>query len=90
MTVVDCVAFLAAWVVDGVWKAAKIKLPPGTETLYWVTAVLGLILSVYGFIALTKGGQKQLSKSTVVILFALIPGCAALIRTLSAIGSTHL
>lgn len=58
----------------------------GVDPTYWTASALGLVLAVYGFVVLVRGGSSQLSRSVTCVLFALAPACAALIGLLSRIG----
>ncbi|MDQ0190514.1 hypothetical protein JI721_13640 [Alicyclobacillus cycloheptanicus] len=81
--VLDCALFLWAFSDDVVRQTRHVRVLPALELLYWVTGVAGMVLAVWGFLALTRGGPLQLRKASACVLFAMIPACAALIGILS-------
>jgi hypothetical protein len=54
---------------------------------YWLSATVGLCLGVYGFVSLIRMGNSRMTNNVLTVLFAAIPGCTALVRILSFIGS---
>lgn len=82
LSAVDLAAFLAVWV----WRT--LAQPNGSlaATLYFALGTVGFILSVYGFIVLSKGGESTVRRSGLLILFAFIPAVAVLIAVLKLAG----
>jgi hypothetical protein len=86
LAVVDCLIYLVAWLFRADFLALKWSLE--IEIIYWITAGIGLILCIYGFVKLLTGGFAWLQRAVVCILFSFIPACAALIGVLSHLGTT--
>ena len=59
----------------------------GISVGYWLTVWLGLILAVYGFFPLTRGGETQLRRSVLCIVFTLLPACVGLVTLLGHLGT---
>jgi hypothetical protein len=85
LSLVDFFVFLGAWVLRNTLNPAV----PSTlvQVVYWVTAFAGLMLAVYGFLALTRGRSELMSRSILCILFALVPGIVGLVGILSHLGT---
>ncbi|WP_067930957.1 hypothetical protein [Alicyclobacillus kakegawensis] len=81
VALVDGVLFVAM----AVWRALQ-SMPGGWMPVYEALAALGLVLGVYGFVLLIRSPQRHLRTATLCVLFALAPGCQALVSLLSWIG----
>lgn len=88
IALLDLFAFVWAWGWDALRAANHQPSLSGIHTVYFVTAFIGLLVAIYAFTVLIRGGNRQLTRSTVCILLSLIPGCSALIMLLSQLG-TH-
>jgi hypothetical protein len=86
LAVCDGIVFISL----AVWRALAASLgqpfPPSLHAVYQGLSMLGLVLGAYGFIVLVRRGQAELKPATICILFALVPGCAALVTLLGLIG----
>lgn len=70
--------------------AYHIAVPGAVGPLYYITAYLGLILGIYGFIALGRLLREAISDglqpAILCVLFATAPGCAAVVSLLTLLG----
>ena len=82
LALLDCVLFIAVWAFDGVESAHGIHTWYGLP-VYLLTALCGLLLAIWGFVALTRGSSDQLRHASTCVVLSMVPGCAALIFVLS-------
>ncbi|MCL6625669.1 hypothetical protein [Alicyclobacillus shizuokensis] len=73
------------FVAMAIWRALH-AMPGGWMPVYEALAALGLVLGVYGFVLLIRFPQQHLRTATLCVLFALAPGCQALVSLLSWLG----
>ncbi|CAM3730820.1 hypothetical protein [Alicyclobacillus pomorum] len=85
---VDCVLFLAAWVLYDVPSAAFAHVHPLVGVGYWIAAFAGFVLSAWSFWVVTRGRPEDFRRSVVCILLTFLPGCVGLVELLSKLG-TH-
>lgn len=85
-TVVDCLLYLSAGFLRADHVAVTWSI--GLSTIYWTSAVAGLMACVYGFVRLLTGGSPWLQRAVLCVLCSFIPACGALIGILSHIGTT--
>ncbi|MCL6548433.1 MAG: hypothetical protein K6T30_05945 [Alicyclobacillus sp.] len=93
LALLDCVAFVTAWVRNGLRTASGMPPSGWWQSVYLVSGIAGLVLAVYGFVVLVRGGMlrgglKPLRQGALVVLFAMVPGCGGLMALLSHLG-TH-
>jgi hypothetical protein len=88
LAIVNMLAFVATWVPHALHAQPGQTLDFLLHMIYLISMFLGAGLTVFGFIALTKGRPQQLRAAVLCILFAMVPGCAGLITLLSQLG-TH-
>ena len=90
LSIVDCVAFIAVWAWRATDRAYQIAVPWFINPLYQVTADIGLVIGIYGFIKLGRllhdAQADGLQPAILCVLFALVPGCAAIVVLLTFIG----
>lgn len=86
ISIVDCIVFLVVWLIRADFLLQQWSLSVGI--VYWITAGIGLLACIYGFVKLLSGGFAWLQRSVTCILFSFIPACAALIGVLSHLGTT--
>lgn len=84
----DCILFLAAWVLYDVPSLALDHVHPLVGVGYWITAFAGLILAVWTFCVVTRGRPEDFQRSIVCILLTFLAGCMGLVELLSKLG-TH-
>ena len=84
--IVAAVVDLVVFATTGVALALNLHAPEALRIVYQVSCYLGLILAVFGFIRLTRGGEAALRRASLVVVLVFIPGCAALITILTAFG----
>jgi hypothetical protein len=84
LAVVDGIVFVGSWILKGLHVHEFATL---LAIIYWVTVWIGVMLAVYGFFPLTRGGESQLRRSVICILFSLVPACIGLVTILGHIGT---
>lgn len=87
LALIDCVVFIAIWAFNRVQAARAVHIPWYGHALYFAAALCGFGLAIWGFIALTRGGQLQLRRASACVLLSMVPGCAALIFLLSHLNA---
>lgn len=83
----DAVIFVGFWAVQTLTGDAGAVPSLGVQSGFWITALLGMALSVYGFTVLARSRGNAVTRPVVVVLLSLSPACGALIRLLTLIGS---
>lgn len=90
VSILDCIAFTADWFWKATGHAYRLALPWYVSPIYLVTAAIGLLIGVYGFIQLGKllhdARSDGLQSAIVCVLFATLPGCAAIVVLLTFVG----
>ena len=84
LAVVDGIVFVGSWILRGVHVHGTAE---PVATIYWITVWIGMVLAIYGFFPLTRGGESQLRRSVICILFALVPACVGLVTILGHLGT---
>jgi hypothetical protein len=87
LSLVNFVCFLVLWAGEVVRETHHERLSVAFTAGYWLSATVGLILGIYGFVSLLRSGKNGMTYNVLTVLFALIPGCTALVHILSFIGS---
>jgi hypothetical protein len=87
VSVCNCALFLAVWFAASFRTYQGLDVPGFVTVLYWVTAVLGLVLTIGGFWVLTRGRREDFRRAIICILFATAPGCVGLVGILYALGT---
>lgn len=87
LSLVNLLCFLIFWAVGLVKEVHHEMMSQAASVGYWLSATIGLFLGVNGFVSLIRLGKIGMTNHVLTVLFALIPGCTALVRILSLIGS---
>jgi len=85
LALADAIVYIVVWGMGLLYTATPFA--HDMHFLYWLTAAIGLILLVYGFTVLVRGGNKRLSEAVLLVLFSMIPGLTMLVAVLSHLGT---
>lgn len=90
LSILDCVVFITVWLWRAMGAALQHAVPTGLTPAYYIFGYLGLVLGIFGFIALGRLLHEAISdglqRAILCVLFAMVPGCAAVVSLLSIVG----